>query len=152
MQSENGLLVDVGQIHQVVENADVFAVGFSNFAERLLVDARSGSEIGPMVRVVEPLASIQERFFWLGKERPQFGVPQAFVFFAWPHSITFLEQSGLWRRIRDRVRADSDPKAGRQCSVTLQRLRALERQVLVAAVKGENFVSLWPQEQQGDTR
>jgi hypothetical protein len=148
MQSENGLLVDVGQIRQVVENADVFAVGFANFSERLLVDTRRNAEAGPMVRVVEPLGSVQERYFWLGKERPAFGPPQNFVFFAWPHSIAFLQQSGIWERICERVGAPTDPDAARQCDNSLEDLKALERQVLTNAILGRNYVGLWPQQQQ----
>jgi NADH:ubiquinone oxidoreductase subunit 5 (subunit L)/multisubunit Na+/H+ antiporter MnhA subunit len=45
------------------------------------------------------VASVQERFFWLGQQRPTLGMPKNFMFFAWPHSLRYLEDSGLWRRI-----------------------------------------------------
>jgi hypothetical protein len=145
VQSDNGLLIDVGQVRGIVENADVFAIGFSNFAQRLLVDTRSNDTDGPLVQVVEPLNSVQERLFWLGKERGSFGMPESFTFFAWPHSLKFLEQSGLWQRIRDRVGAARDNDSARQCEEALNELRELEGRVVAAAITGEGFVSLWEQ-------
>jgi hypothetical protein len=146
MQGDNGLLIDIGQVREVVEDADVFVVGFANFTERLLIDARSNEDDGPMVRIVEPMGSVQERLFWLGKERGAFGMPRAFTFFAWPHTISYLEQCGLWARVRERVGAGADLAVGAQCDEALERLRALEREVLSAAILGERFVTLWPPE------
>ena len=56
-----------------------------------------------MVRVVEPVASVEERFFWLGKERPRSASPERFTFFLWPHSVRYFEESGLGEMIRHRV-------------------------------------------------
>jgi hypothetical protein len=150
MQSENGLMIDVGQVREAVDKADVFVIGFSNLQERLLVDTRSNETQGPMVKLVEPLGSIQERLFWLGKERGAFGMPKAFTFLPWPHSVGFLEESGIWERIRGRVGAATDPAAAHQCDAALAELRELSRKVLLAAALGHNFVTLWPQPRQGD--
>jgi hypothetical protein len=144
MQSENGLMVDVGQVRQVIDAADVFVIGFANFAERLLVDTRTAETAGPMVRVVEPLSSVQERLFWLGKERGAFGMPESFTFFAWPHSIAFLKQSGLWQRMLDRLDAAEDAATAKAFDNAFEDLTALERELLNAAIKGNRFVTLWP--------
>lgn len=144
MGSENGLLVDVGEIRNVVENADVFTVAFTHFPQRLLVDTRSNDDLPPMVRLVRPVASAQERFFWLGSKRPSLGMPQAFMFFAWPHSVAFLTESGVWDRIRARVGATYDPDVERQCQKALDRLQKLEQGVTLAAITGENHATLWP--------
>ncbi len=146
MQSENGVLVDIGQIRNVVESADVFVIGFAHFAERLLVDTRTNARTGPMIRVVKPLGSVEERLFWLGRKRGSFGMPESFTFFGWPHSTAYLRESGIWQRIIERVCADFDPEAARQCDAGLARLRALEHEVVNAAIKGERFVTIWPAE------
>jgi hypothetical protein len=142
VQSENGLLVDVGQVREVVETADVFVIGFSNLPERLLIDTRASTLFGPMIKVVEPLGSIQERLFWLAQERGSFGMPQSFTFFAWPHSIGYLEESGIWARVLDRVRPNAD--AERKCAAAFATLRTLEREAMLAAIKGDRFVTIWP--------
>ena len=144
MRSDNGLLVDLGEVLRAVEEADVFVVGFSNMSERLLVDARCDSRTGPLVRVVEPMASVEERLLWLGHERGEFGQPQAFTFVLWPHSVPFLVESGIWQRIRRRTQAGRYAGSARQCDATLEDLLALERYASNAAVRGEGFVTLWP--------
>jgi hypothetical protein len=50
---DNGVLVDFEEIGAVIENAGVFSLGFPHFPERLLVDARSNEEEGPLVQVVD---------------------------------------------------------------------------------------------------
>jgi len=150
MQSENGLMIDVGQVREAVDKADVFVIGFSDLPERLLIDTRSNGKQGPLVKVVEPLGSVQERLFWLGKERGDFGMPKSFTFFPWPHSVGFLEESGIWERIRGRVGAATDPAAAQQCDAALAELRQLSQRVLIDAALGHNFVTLWPQQQRGD--
>ena len=85
MRSENGVLIDVGEVAGIVDKADVFLVGFANFSERLLVDTRSDERTRPLVKVVASLGSFQERIFWLGQNRPTLGMPKAFSFINWPH-------------------------------------------------------------------
>lgn len=141
MYTENGVLVDVGEIRQVVAQTDVFTLGFRLFPERLLVDTRHNEQESPLVRVVEPVSSVQERFFWLGKERPSLGTPERFAFFVWPHSIDLLEESGLWAAICQRLACHPDADA--ICKAALEDLHAHERQATLAAVRGGRFHNLW---------
>ena len=60
MYTENGLMVDVGEIRDIVKSADVFAIGFRLFPERLLIDTRYDSDETPMVAIVDPVESVQE--------------------------------------------------------------------------------------------
>ena len=133
-------MVDLEELKNVVDNADVFTIGFRLFPERLIVDTRSEGEAGPVVRVVEPVTSVEERFFWLGKERPQFGAPERFSFFIWPHSVRYFEESGLGELIRQRL---SSEDADRQLAESEQSLYALERRAEVDAILGRNYHSLW---------
>ena len=134
------MMVDLEELKNVVDNADVFTIGFRLFPERLIIDTRSEGEAGPVVRVVEPVTSVEERFFWLGKERPQFGAPERFSFFIWPHSVRYFEESGLGELIRQRL---SSEDADRQLAESEQSLYALERRAEVDAILGRNYHSLW---------
>ncbi|MEX0750137.1 MAG: hypothetical protein WD359_04940, partial [Dehalococcoidia bacterium] len=95
MYTENGLLVDLREINHIVRNADVFAAAFRLFPERILVDTRhdatdpDGPCGMPMLAIVDPVATLQERYFWLGQQRPALGTPKHFQFFFWPHSIRY---------------------------------------------------------------
>jgi hypothetical protein len=129
-----------------VESADVFAAGFRLFPERLLIDTRHNDQEMPMVAIVDPVASVQERFFWLGQHRPSLGMPQSFMFFFWPHSVRFLEDSGLWAKIRDRVVVSGFSGARETCDAAFEDLVTRERAANVDAVTGQRYQTLWSAE------
>jgi hypothetical protein len=144
--TENGVLIDLEEVGKVVEDCDVFTIGFRIFPQRLIVDCREADDTGPMMEVVEPVASVEERFHWLGRRRPAFGVPEKFSFFIWPHSLEFLESCGLLQRIQERLRAGERPEVAREIAAALAELRRLERASLHQALAGEGYQALWPQE------
>lgn len=149
MYSENGVLVDFEEINKLVDAADVFTVGFATFSERLIVDARSNDVETPMVQVVEPSRSARDRLNWLNRRRPSLGVPEAFSFFAWPHSPSFLVQSGVWDHIRDRVE-HGDANVGVQCDLAIKQLLNLDRETTMAVLRGEHTLTLWPRDGRDD--
>jgi len=137
------MMVDLEELRRVVDNADVFTVGFRMFPERLIIDARTTDTQGPMVRVVEPVTSVEERFFWLGTERPSFGAPENFTFFMWPHSVRYFEESGLGQMIRNRVYGLGFEQVGAEMAEAVVRLNALEQQATFDAIHGRNHHTLW---------
>ena len=139
-------MIDLEEVRKVVENCDVFTMGFRLFPERLIIDTRSDDRAGAMAEVVEPVSTVEERFFWLGQRRPTFGVPQQFTFFVWPHSVGYLEESGLMDKIRQRINATEDTDAERQVSAATQRLLVLEKRATADAILGRNFHTLWERE------
>ncbi|HZP58320.1 MAG TPA: hypothetical protein VFC53_12325 [Dehalococcoidia bacterium] len=143
MYTENGLLVDIGEIRNIVQNADVFAVGFRLFPERLIIDTRHDDKEIPMVAIADPVASLQERFFWLGQHRPSLGMPQAFMFFFWPHSVPYLKESGVWDMIRARVVASGFAGAGETVDAALEDLERRERAAHVDAITGARYQTIW---------
>ena len=145
MFTENGVLIDLEEAGKVVDGCDVFTIGFRMFSQRVIVDTRETEEVGPLVRVVEPVDSVEERFHWLGRERPALGVPERFAFFLWPHSLEFLESSGLPQRLRDRLRAPERPEVAQMADEALGELRRLERGAVQQALSGEGYHTLWPQ-------
>jgi hypothetical protein len=142
--TENGLLVDLAEVEKVVDLCDVFTIIFRLFPERLLVDSRTSPQEGPLVAVVEPVATVEERYHWLGRERPSFGPPERFMFFLWPHSIAFLEQCGVVARIRRRCDATGGPEAVAMFDRALAGLREKEQRATRAAITGENCRTIWP--------
>jgi hypothetical protein len=149
MYSENGVLVDFEEIDKLVDAADVFTVGFATFPERLIVDARFNDIETPMVQVVEPARSARDRLSWLNRRRPSLGAPEAFSFFAWPHSPSFMVQSGVWDRIRNRVEG-ADPQVSVQCDLAIKQLLNLDYQATLAILRGEHALTLWPRDRHAD--
>ncbi len=150
MYSENGVLVDFEEINKLVESADVFTVGFATFPERLIVDARSNEIETPLIQVVDPARSARDRLNWLNRRRPSLGTPEAFSFFAWPHSPSFMVQSGVWARIRDRVEQGGDSQVQVQCDLAIKQLLNLDHEASLAILRGEHALTLWPRENHED--
>jgi hypothetical protein len=147
MYSENGVLVDFAEISKLVEEADVFVVGFANFPERLLVDSRANNKEMPLVQVVEPSTGARARLNWLMRRRPSLGQPQQFSFFAWPHSPSFLRDSGIWERIERKAGASQETEVSVQCDLALRQLENLDREAVMAVLRGERCITLWPPEE-----
>lgn len=145
MFTENGVLIDLEEVGKVVDTSDVFTIGFRMFPQRVVIDTRETGDVGPMVSVVEPVDSVEERFHWLGRERPALGAPKRFAFFVWPQSVQFLESSGLPQRLRDRLQASERPEVARMADEALEELRRLEREAVQQALSGEGYQTLWPQ-------
>jgi hypothetical protein len=149
MYTENGLLVDLGEIHDIIKKSDVFAAAFRLFPERLLIDTRfdasdpQGPSGMPMVAIVDPVETVQERFFWLGQHRPALGMPKDFQFFFWPHSVRYLDESGVWAALRERVSACGFGGAERTCDDALRDLIERERLANMQAVRGEKYHTVW---------
>jgi hypothetical protein len=141
--------MDLTDITDIVRHADVFAVSFRLFPERLLIDTRhddddpTGACSLPMVAIVDPVESMQERFFWLGQHRPSLGMPKQFQFFHWTHSVRYLEESGLWDRIRNRVVASRFSGARETCADALRDLYAREHAATLDAIRGPRYETIW---------
>ena len=143
MYSENGVLVDFDEIRELVAQADVFVVAFANFQERLLVDTRADESETPLVQVVEPSDSPRKRIRWLTRRRPTLGPPEAFSFFAWPHTPGFMVETGIWERICRRVGAVSDHEVQVQCDRAMKELQNLDMEAALSALRGDRCVTLW---------
>ena len=148
MYSENGVLVDLDDVAKLVSQADVFTVGFANFPERLIVDTRANMKEAPLVQVVEPASGPRERLSWLQRRRPSLGAPRAFSFMAWPHSPAFMQETGVWDRIRRQVNADADLSIDAQCDQAIRQLQNLDFEAMLAVLRGERCLTLWPREEQ----
>jgi len=136
-------MIDLDELRKVVDGCDVFTIGFRLFSQRLIVDTRTSSEEGPLVEVVEPVNAVEERFFWLGKRRPSFGVPEQFTFFVWPHSLRFLMDCGVVDCIRQRLGVAEHKEVARIVDTALAELERLERDAVRDAISGRNCHNLW---------
>lgn len=139
--------VNVSHVTRVVDEAEVFVIGFMLFPERLLVDARATPDEGPLVRVVTGVASVDERYESLRQMRPGFPLPDKLIFFVWPRSVTALERLSIWSRIMDRLEV-LGAGAREECEKAFQDLQSLEHGQVVAAIKRDGYRSIWERRQQ----
>ena len=152
MYGDNGVMVDFEEIGKVMAASDVFVLGFAHFQERLLVDARSDKREMPLIQVVDPAGSASERLAWLHRRRPSLGLPQSLTFVGWPHSPSFLVESGTWDRLRDRVGAETDGEVQSQCDRALRQMQNLHTSATQAMLRGDHCSNLWPRQEVPETR
>ncbi len=140
MRNENGLEVDREALDRLLATADLVTIGFTLFPERLLVDTRLNATDGQYASMVEPVASVQERYLWLGKHRSSFGAPEGFAFFIWPHTVRGLMERNALRVLKQRL----DPEARTALDEALAVALELERLAMQEAVRGsERWPAVW---------
>jgi len=143
MLTENGIAVDYEALGELLRRADVLTIGFTLFPARLLVDTRTNDADGPLVAIVGPVATVQERYLWLGKHRGGFGAPEAFSFFVWPHTVKSLVAGDALAPLRERLATASDD-AEAALAEMLEQIQRMEDEAIVAAVKGdEPWKTVW---------
>ncbi len=135
--------VDINEVIKNLESADVVSFFFPLLRKTLLLDMRSDSVDGPLVRVVPMVDNIEERFRSLRRMRPRFARPESITVIPWPKYVGGLVRSGLWDRIVRRFADQGHADAVRACQEALDELFELERQELANAISGEKYQSLW---------
>lgn len=137
MRTENGLDIDAEALHRLLNTADLVTIGFTLFPERLLVDTRFNQYEGQFAAIVEPVASVQERYLWLGKHRGSFGAPEGFAFFVWPHTVRGLVERDALAPLKARLDAPTREALDR----ALQQALELEHRAMAEAIRGSDR---WP--------
>ncbi|MBM4416176.1 MAG: hypothetical protein FJ035_08045 [Chloroflexi bacterium] len=136
--------IDLDETGRVFDQAEVVVVRFHLIPQRLLIDARSAPGDPPMVRLVPPVTSAEERYRYLQRERPGLPLPEYITVVGWPRYVQVLKETGLWERIEQRLVRAGGPELARQCGAVFGEVRAAERLEVAAAIRGgEGYESLW---------
>lgn len=143
MDVSDFMRVNADRILEVVDGAEVLAVGFSLFPERLLIDFRHNEQEPPLIQVAQPVNSAEERLKELAKLRPAFTNPEHFYFFMWPRSVDSFVELSVWERITARCEASGHPEVAEACQAALARLRELEREEKLQAIGGPKYRTVW---------
>ena len=140
---DNEFRVDLDDIASAIRTSDVIAVRFVVVVERLLLDFRTTEIDGPLVRVVAPVKSIQERYDSLKQLRPRFAPPEKIVALWWPRFARSLRETGTWNLVLERLGETGHTEAVPMANQTLRQLVELEETQQRAAVAGTGFRTLW---------
>ena len=136
--------IDIDEVRRVIDTAEVLVVRFAVTDRRLLIDTRTNDTDGPMIRVVPPVASGEERFKALKIMRPRFRSPERILTFQWPRHARGLVECGLWDDIARRMAKIGGDDAAQQCETAKRELLDAERAVEAAAIRGdEGFKTIW---------
>ena len=140
---DNDYNVDLRDITSTLGSSEVVVLRFVAVGQRLLLDFRATELDGPLVRVVDPVKSVEERYKDLKRMRPRLGPPEKIVAIWWPRFVQSLRTTGVWDEVMSRVSDSGDVDAVRRAELSLDELVALERAQERAAIKGDGFKTLW---------
>ena len=140
---DNDFFLDYDEIIKTVQSAEVVTFRFVIVNQRLLIDNRSSEIDPPLVKLVPRATSVEERFRSLKELRPRFRLPKKISAIWWPKYVESLVGRGVWAAIVQRIQEGGFSEAARECETVLDELRALERQELQNAVRGESYQAIW---------
>lgn len=143
---EGNFLFDIEHVIQNIGEAEVMSVFFPTFRRSLIIDTRHSEAAGPFVRLMPMARSPQDRMRSIRRMRPEFPRPTNLTLIPWQRYVSSLVESGVWDRIVERLGESGDPEAVAACEAALDELRRLERDELVAAITGQGYHTLWPQD------
>jgi len=142
MDSNSG--IDIEAIKVVLETTDVFVIRFSYIHQRLLVDTRLGEDDMPMIRLVTPANSAEERYRYLRTTRPELELPTQITVFHWTQSIKMLRILGLWQVLEKRFFEDAGLQAVNDAKLIYQEALKLEKiDIQLAISGGEGYETIW---------
>jgi hypothetical protein len=136
--------MDLDEVKEVIDTAEVLVIRFAILEKRLLMDARFNETEPPLLQLVPKTSSVEERFRSLKQLRPQFTLPEKIMSFTWPRHVETFRAAGLWQRIIDRLAASGHPGLDEQAQVIFQELMEEEKAEVLTAIRGgESYQSLW---------
>lgn len=136
--------LDLEEVMQVIDTAEVLVVRFQFIEKRLLIDARSSATEEPFIALVPRVGSAEERFRSLKQMRPRLPLPDKIMSFQWPRSVEAMRASGVWDRIVQRVTSGGHGHLIATCERVYREIQEEERRETLAAIMGgEGWQSLW---------
>jgi hypothetical protein len=136
--------MNLDEVREVIDTAEVLVIRFAILEKRLLMDARFNEKEAPLLQLVAKASSVEERFRSLKQLRPHFALPDKIMSFTWPRHVETFRVSGLWQRIIDRLAASGHPGLEKQAEDVFQELVREEKSEVLTAIRGgDNYQSLW---------
>ena len=140
---DNDYTIDADDIAATIRSSDVVVLRFVAVGQRLLLDFRTSETEGPLVRVVRPVSSVQERYKDLRRLRPRFALPERIVALWWPRFARSLAASSVWSEVNARLRESGYADASAEAASAIEELVRLERCATIDAIVGEGYKTLW---------
>ncbi len=136
-------LVDIERVLESIREADVISILFTMFRKSLVIDVRPHHAEPPFVRIAPQSRGPEDRLRYIRRQRPSLPRPTKVTMFPWSKSVGSFERLGIHEALRARAEATGYFPAVDECVHALQELFKLERQEMVAVIRGENYYTVW---------
>ncbi|MDA0815068.1 MAG: hypothetical protein O2924_00655 [Chloroflexi bacterium] len=134
---DGGIEIDLDEVVQNIEEAEIVSLFFPTLRRALLVDTRTNEHAGTFVKVVPMAQSGADRLRSVRKLRPQFARPESITIIPWDAHVDSLVALGVWGPLIARLDC---PDIAEAC---LDTLRLIEHAEHRAAILGDEYETLW---------
>jgi len=143
---DGDFVLDLDNVLESIETAEVFSLSFPTFNRSLVIDTRSNSVDGPLVGIELMVNSPQERIRSIRRMRSGFPRIDSLTVIPWLRYVDSLVSLGIWDRIVQRMVAAGHSDPFSTCNALLRELRRLEGDELAAVLRGDNYHTIWSAE------
>ncbi|MQC18359.1 MAG: hypothetical protein DWG80_04710 [Chloroflexi bacterium] len=137
---DGGIEIDLDEVVQNINEAEIVSLFFPTLRRALLVDTRCNEHAGTFVKIVPMARSGADRLRSVRKLRPQFARPDSITIIPWDAHVDSLVSLGVWEPLISRLDC---PDIAEAC---LQVLRTIELAEHRAAILGDEYETLWSRE------
>lgn len=135
--------IDLEDVIRNVEKAEVISIYLPFLRITLLVDTRSDSDGCPLVSLVPSATSLDERFRYLRKLRPNLPYPNDITIVPWTRRAQSLVRLGIWQVLLDRLIYSGFEEAVQAFSHANDEIERLESKEIASAIHGDNYYTVW---------
>ena len=140
---DSDFLYDLDEILKNIDDAEVLSLFFPSFRKSVVIDTRHSDTEGPLIQLMPMAASPQERMRSLRRLRSNFPRIQNMAFIPWSRYVESLVTTGIWGHLVQRFKDAGHEEAAATCESIMVELVGLEQGELAAAVRGENYHTIW---------
>ena len=140
---DDDFVLDIDEVKKNIDAAEIMSVFFPTFRKAVVIDTRSNTTDGPMIRLMPMAASPQERLRSIRRLRPGFPRVHSITLIPWPRYVDSIVSLGIWERIVQRFSNAGQTEAVDKSEEILSELRRLEKEEFAAVVRGENYHTIW---------
>lgn len=141
---DNEFGIDLADVERNIDSAEVLSIYFPLLARTLIVDMRTTSTSGPLIKLMPMVRSMNERFRVLRRLRPEFGKPENITVIPWPKYVDSMVRLGIWDKLMARLADGGYLDSIGEARAAMEEMRETEHAVVQGALKGRGFQTLWP--------
>lgn len=143
MMDREDFAVDLQELFDEIDHAEVVSISFPSFDKSAVFDMRSNESEGPMLRLMPIASSPRERIRSMRRLRPSFPRTNCLSVIPWYGYVDTLVQTGIWDKLVDRLTRSGRRDATDACDAMLKKLRHFEKVGMSAAISGGNYHTIW---------
>ena len=140
---EVGYGEEINEVFKYIKNSEVITVFFPKLGRSLVMDLRTTSASGPMIKIMPMTNSISERIETIKNLRPSFPKAKEIVVVPWVGYVQVLKSSGLWKHLLDEIVKLKNQTAINDVIKAYKELVFIQEEDLLEMLFGDKYETIW---------